>query len=232
MERAFIEKTNIELTQSNDGMDKKQVEELSDQKNVSSHDEKTRTTRSMKRKNPSNGNSFHRKDKHRINSLSDDGMDKKEVEELNDQENVSHDEKTSTTKSMKRKNPSNEKSFRGNKKQILLYIELTQESDDGMDKKQVEKLSDQENVSSHDEKTRTTKSMKRKNPSNGKSFHRKDKHRINSLSDDGMDKKEVEELSDQENVSSHDEITSTTKSMKRKNPSDGKSFHRNKKTEI
>jgi hypothetical protein len=47
-----------------------------------------------------------------------------------------------------------------------------------------------------------------------------------------MDKKEVEELSDQENVSSHDEITSTTKSMKRKNPSDGKSFHRNKKTEI
>jgi hypothetical protein len=72
------------------------------------------------------------------------------------------------------------------------------ESDDGMDKKQVEELSDQENVSSHDQKTRTTKSMKRKNPSDGKSFHRKKKHRINSESDNGMDKKQVEELSDQE----------------------------------
>jgi hypothetical protein len=49
MGRAFIEKTNIELTQSDDGMDKKQVEELSDQQNVS-HDEKTSTTKSIKRK--------------------------------------------------------------------------------------------------------------------------------------------------------------------------------------
>ena len=47
---------------------------------------------------------------------------------------------------------------------------------------QVEELSDQENVSSHDEKkTSTTKSMKRKNPSDGKSFHRKNKHRINPV---------------------------------------------------
>jgi hypothetical protein len=49
MGRAFIEKTNIELTQSDDGMDKKQVEELSEQQNVS-HDEKTSTTKSIKRK--------------------------------------------------------------------------------------------------------------------------------------------------------------------------------------
>ena len=47
---------------------------------------------------------------------------------------------------------------------------------------QVEELSDQENVSSHDEKkTSTTKSMKRKNPSDGKSFHKKNKHRINPV---------------------------------------------------
>ena len=83
-------------------------------------------------------------------------------------------------------------------------------------KEQVEELSDQENVSSPDEKTSTTKSMRRKNQSDGKSFHRKNKHRINSLSDDGMDKKEVEELSVQENVSSHDEKTCTTKSIKKK----------------
>ena len=59
-----------------------------------------------------------------------------------------------------------------------------------MEKKQVEELSDQDNFSSHDEKTSTTKSIKRKNLSHGKSFHRKkNKHRINSESDDGMHKK-------------------------------------------
>ena len=38
-------------------------------------------------------------------------MDKKQVEELSDQQNVSHDEKTSTTKSIKRKKSLPRKEF-------------------------------------------------------------------------------------------------------------------------
>jgi hypothetical protein len=190
MERVFIEIKSRDLAQSlMMEWTRNKVEELSDQENVSSPDEKTSTTKSMKRKNQSDGKSFHRKNKHRINSLSDDGMDKKEVEELSVQENVSsHDEKTCTTTSIKRRNPTHGKSFHRNKKQ-----RFSSESDDGMDKKQVEELSDQENVS-HDEKTSTTKSIKRTNLSHGKSFHRNNKHRINS--DDGVenDDTELEEM--------------------------------------
>ncbi|XP_071149520.1 uncharacterized protein [Mytilus edulis] len=113
-----------------------------------------------------------------------------QVEELIEPKNVAfQDEETSTVKSLKRTNDSDGKSFHKNKKQMSNFPELG--NPDLLKLYQVEELIEPKNVAFQDDETSTVKSVKRTNDSDGKSFHKNKKQRINSDSDDGIDNKQV-----------------------------------------
>ncbi|CAG2209412.1 unnamed protein product [Mytilus edulis] len=113
-----------------------------------------------------------------------------QVEELIEPKNVAfQDEETSTVKSVKRTNDSDGKSFHKNKKQMSNFPELG--NPDLLKLYQVEELIEPKNVAFQDDETSTVKSVKRTNDSDGKSFHKNKKQRINSDSDNGIDNKQV-----------------------------------------